>query len=98
MLMAKAHGKRTILIQHIGAIPFASGLLRAAMSAANLLVTRPMLWAADERVFISDTVREDLLGDPPRHASELLFNGVDGAIFHPGESGGRMLCPRRASR
>ena len=85
MLMAKAWGKRTILIQHIADIPFSSWFLRAAMRAANLLVTQPMLRAADERVFISDTVRNNLLGKPPRQASELLFNGVDTSIFHPSE-------------
>lgn len=85
LLMAKAQGKRTILVQHIAAIPFSSPVLRAVMSLANFLVTRPMLWAADERVFISDTVRRELLGETPRLSSELLFNGVDAAIFHPGE-------------
>jgi glycosyltransferase involved in cell wall biosynthesis len=44
-----------------------------------------MLWAADVRVFISDTVRQDLLGTPPRLPYELLFNGVDASIFHPDE-------------
>jgi starch synthase len=84
LLMAKAQGKRTILIQHIAGIPFSSPVLRLLVGAANFLVTRPMLWAADERVFISDTVRRELLG----HRSQsgvLLFNGVDHAIFHPAE-------------
>ena len=85
MLVAKARGKRTILIQHIADIAFPSRLLRAIMRAANLLVTQPMLRAADERVFISDAVRKKLLGKPPRQASELLFNGVDTSIFHPSE-------------
>jgi glycosyltransferase involved in cell wall biosynthesis len=44
-----------------------------------------MLSAADVRVFISDTVRHDLLGKTPKHASELLFNGIDRTIFHPGK-------------
>ena len=86
LLMAKAQGKRTILIQHVAAIPFSSKVLRAFMRVANFLVTRPMLWAADERVFISDTVRRDLLGNAPQRDSELLFNGVDGTIFHAGRS------------
>lgn len=84
VLLAKACGKRVVLIQHIAGIPFASRLLRAAMALANMIVTRPMLWAADARVFISDTVRRDLLGTPARHSFELLFNGVDGTVFHPG--------------
>jgi len=83
MLFAKVHRKRTVLVQHISMIPFASPVLRAVMSVANVLATRPMLWAADERVFISDTVRQDLLGASARQSSELLFNGVDQTIFHP---------------
>jgi glycosyltransferase involved in cell wall biosynthesis len=46
-----------------------------------------MLRAADARVFISETVRHDLLGDPPRLTSELLFNGVDATIFRVEASG-----------
>ena len=83
MVMAKLRRKRVVLIQHIAAIPFASRLLRGVMRLANLLVTRPMLWAAAEVVFISATVREDLLGSPPRRSCHLVFNGVDGAVFHP---------------
>ncbi|WP_260862051.1 glycosyltransferase family 4 protein [Citrobacter sp. Marseille-Q6884] len=83
MIMAKRHGKPIVLIQHIAAIPFRSPLLRLLMQLANLVVTRPMLWAADARVFISDTVRHDLLGTPARYPYKLLFNGVDSAIFYP---------------
>ncbi len=83
MLLAKIRGRRVILIQHIAGIPFSSRVLRLILDAANRLVTRPMLWAADVRVFISDTVREELLGDSSRRSSELLFNGVDRSIFHP---------------
>jgi starch synthase len=84
LLMARLFGKRTVLIQHIAHIPFASPMLRFAMAVANRLVTRPMLWAADACVFISDTVRRDLLGTPPRLCFSLQFNGVDHDIFHPG--------------
>jgi glycosyltransferase involved in cell wall biosynthesis len=85
LMIGKACGKRVVLIQHIASIPFSSAMLRAIMGAANWLVTRPMLWAADTRVFISDAVRDDLLGTPARHPYELLFNGVDAKIFHPSE-------------
>jgi glycosyltransferase involved in cell wall biosynthesis len=82
MVLAKVHRKRVILIQHIAGIPFTSRFLRLILKAANQIVTRPMLRAADVRVFISDTVRQELLGHkgPP---SELLFNGVDHEIFRP---------------
>lgn len=83
LLIAKASGRPVILVQHIAEIAFSSPVLRLVMKVANALVTRPMLWAADERVFISDTVRHALLGTPPRASCTLLFNGVNGAIFHP---------------
>lgn len=83
MIIAKLHGKPVVLIQHIAAIPFRSPALRLLMRLANLVVTRPMLWAADVRIFISDTVRHDLLGTPARYPYKLLFNGVDSAIFYP---------------
>jgi starch synthase len=83
LLLAKLFGKPVVLVQHIAGIPFSSRALRFAMTLANAISTRPMLWAADARVFISDTVRHDLLGTPSRHSCELLFNGVDAGIFHP---------------
>ena len=83
LLIAKWRSKRVILIQHIAGIPFSSRMLRTVMKVANVLVTRPMLWAADEQVFISETVRQDLLGRGASQSSELLFNGVDGSIFYP---------------
>jgi glycosyltransferase involved in cell wall biosynthesis len=83
MVMAKLRRRRVVLVQHIAAIPFASAAMRALMRLANALVTAPMLSAADEVVFISATVRADLLGTPPRRPAHLLFNGVDGTIFRP---------------
>lgn len=86
LLMAKFYGKRIILIQHIAGIAFSSRVLRSVMALANLVVTRPMLWAADALVFISDTVRHELVGTPARLPCQLLFNGVDGAVFHAQDS------------
>jgi glycosyltransferase involved in cell wall biosynthesis len=57
------------------------------MALANRLVTRPMMRAADELVFISDTVREDLLGRTAWRDYRLIFNGVDTAVFHPASVG-----------
>lgn len=85
MIASRMRGKRVVLVQHIAGIPFSSPVLRAVMALANLLVTGPMLWAARERIFISDTVRDELLGTPSRLPCSLLFNGVDGAVFHPPE-------------
>lgn len=80
MFLAKAQRKRIIIVQHISEIPFRSRPLRWLMRVANFVVTRPMLRAADARVFISDTVRQDLADGGLE--SELLFNGVDGTIFN----------------
>lgn len=84
LLMARARAKPVVLIQHIAAIPFASALLGGVMRLANRVVTRPMLAAADEVVFISDTVRAELLGTPPRRSCHLVFNGVDASVFQAG--------------
>lgn len=94
-ILAKFWRRKIILIQHIGAIPFSSPVLRLLMKLANMLVTRPMLSAADEIVFISDTVRLELLGSPPRRASTVLFNGVDSAVFHPPLQPGKPKTGRR---
>ncbi len=83
MLAARLQRRKVVLIQHIAGIAFSSALLRGIMALANLLVTRPMLRAADRLVFISDTVRRDLLGDPARRDYRLVFNGVDRAVFYP---------------
>jgi starch synthase len=82
-IMAKFCGKPVILIQHIASIAFANRALRALMHAANFLVTRPMLAAANHLVFISDVVRRELIGEPARRSFSLLYNGVDTSIFHP---------------
>lgn len=83
MIFARLHRKPAVLVQHIAAIPFANPLLSGLMALANRLVTRPMMAAADRVAFISATVRDDLLGSPPRRPAMLVFNGVDQSIFHP---------------
>jgi starch synthase len=82
LAMARMRGRPVVLIQHIAGIPFASALMRGVMALANALVTRPMLAAADRLVFISDTVRRDLLGEAARRDYSLLFNGVDAKVFN----------------
>ena len=84
LVLARRRGKPVVLVQHIAAIPFASRLLRGVMALANRIVTRPMLRAASHVVFISATVRDELLGRPAWRDSTLAFNGVDSTLFHPG--------------
>jgi glycosyltransferase involved in cell wall biosynthesis len=78
-----------VLVQHIGAIPYRSPVLRAAMGVANRLATRPLLGRASQAVFISDAVRRQFPDVRFRKAPKLLFNGVDHALFRaplPGEA------------
>lgn len=83
MIAARLQRRQVVLIQHIAAIAFSSPVLRKVMALANVLVTRPMLRAADRLVFISDAVRQELLGQPAWRDYRLLFNGVDGTVFYP---------------
>jgi starch synthase len=83
LLAARFRRKPVVLIQHIAGIAFSSPVLRVVMALANVVATRPMLRAADRLVFISDTVRQELLGDAARRDYRLVFNGVDGALFYP---------------
>lgn len=89
MLLGKLRGKPVVLIQHIAGIDFANPVMRGLMRLANCLVTRPMLHAADRLVFISDSVRRDLLGEPAQRNFLLLFNGVDTTIFHARDASAR---------
>jgi len=92
LLTSRSRRKPVVLIQHISGIAFSSRILRSLMRLANMLVTRQMTRAADKLVFISDTVRRDLLGDPAWREYRLAFNGVDGTLFYPPvapSSGGR---------
>lgn len=84
-------GKPWILIQHIGAIPYSSALLRAALASANRVVTQRMLNNASQAIFISDIVRQNFDGITYRRTPKLMFNGVDKNLFHFPEEGEKAL-------
>jgi glycosyltransferase involved in cell wall biosynthesis len=79
---ARRHQKPWILIQHIGQIAYSNPLLRLAMAVANRLVTRPLLSAAPQVLFISDAVRSFFAGASFNSPPQLLLNGVDQDLFH----------------
>jgi glycosyltransferase involved in cell wall biosynthesis len=83
MVAARWARKPVILVQHIAEIPFRNPVLRRLMRLANRIVTRRMIASADRVVFISATVRDAFRGWPSRCAPELVFNGVDSAVFRP---------------
>ena len=80
---ARRYEKPWLLVQHIGAIPYSSLVLRTAMRAANGSVTRPLIRQAPQTVFISDLVRRFFAEDLPAGRGPLLFNGVDHRVFSP---------------
>lgn len=81
--------KPWILIQHIGAIPYSSALLRATLAAANFAITRRMLSSASQAVFISDVVQRHFEGMRYSRSPQLMFNGVDNGLFHCPQAGDR---------
>lgn len=83
---AKRHCKPWMLVQHIGAIPYRSLVLRGAIGAANRIVTRRLLASAPQAVFISDMVRQSFAGVNWKSAPALLFNGVDHHLFEPADA------------
>ena len=82
-LAARARCKPVVLMQHIAGLEFSSAIFRTMMAAANATMTRPMLRAADQVVFISETVKARFATVPLKRPPCLLFNGVDTDIFHP---------------
>ncbi len=81
MLAARWHAKPVVLVQHIAAVPYSNPVLRLVMRAANALIARPMLAAADQAVFISDTVVQHFATVRFKVPPRLIFNGVDTDVF-----------------
>ena len=83
MLASRWLGKPVVLVQHIGAIEYRNPITRRLMSAATALITRPILAAANQVVFISEAVK--LAFDDVRYKAppQLVFNGVDPDTFKP---------------
>lgn len=81
MLAARWHRKPVVLTQHIAAVPYRSPLLRGVMAAANALIARPMLRAADQVVFISEAVALAFARVRFKAQPRCIFNGVDTDVF-----------------
>ncbi len=81
-LAARWYGKPIILIQHIGSIPFANRFLKGLMHIANRLVTRPIMRAVDQTVFISHTVRAQFSSLNYQREPQILFNGINAHRHH----------------
>jgi glycosyltransferase involved in cell wall biosynthesis len=73
----------TIIIQHIGFIPYRNFLLNLVMRFANSVATRPMLSCAEQVVFISETTKKYFGNLHFKRVPELIFNGVDSDLYRP---------------
>jgi glycosyltransferase involved in cell wall biosynthesis len=80
-LLAQFRKLPTIIVQHIGFVPYSSPVLNAAMRFANAIVTRPMLSRAAQVVFISETTRNFFGQLRFRRPPEIVFNGVDTDLY-----------------
>jgi glycosyltransferase involved in cell wall biosynthesis len=83
-IAARRAGRRVLVTQHIGHVPYRNPLLRGLHGAANQLLGRWILGTADQVVFESATVQEYFsrfvrFRSPP----QLVQNGVDGERFAP---------------
>lgn len=81
--LARRHGKRLVVTQHIGQLPLPP-LLRPLLGAANRLGARAVLKNAAGVAFISPVVRayfESLVGPVPTFHD--VPNGVDTTLFCP---------------
>jgi glycosyltransferase involved in cell wall biosynthesis len=81
-LFASLRGVPTIVIQHIGFVPYKNPALNALMKIANSTVTRPMLSRAQQVVFISETTKNFFGSLRFKSPPEVVLNGVDTDLYH----------------
>jgi glycosyltransferase involved in cell wall biosynthesis len=93
-LLARWLGRPVMLTQHIGAVPYANPILRVLMHCMNRVVTRPVLAAADQVVFISKLTAEKFRSVTCRRPPHIIFNGADSELFHPARDAGERAAIR----
>jgi len=72
-----------VIVQHIATVPYRSFIVAKLMKMANLIITKPMLRAADQVVFISQITERKFRDFRFVRRPMLVFNGVDAEVFHP---------------
>lgn len=93
---ARTHRKPFVVVQHIGAVPYRSRILRTIMEVANRMIAAPLLGSADQVVFISQLVQRYFAGLGWRRPPALIFNGVDTEVFSPAPDASAVALARRA--
>ena len=83
-VIARCRGKPVVVTQHIGEIPYDSGLLRWTLGLLNRTLGRWVLTRAQRTIFISPVVRDYFSTFCQfRHEPQHIPNGVDNNIFTP---------------
>jgi glycosyltransferase involved in cell wall biosynthesis len=82
-LLARVRGVPTIIVQHIGSVPYSHLALNLAMKVSNTVVTRPMLSRATQVIFISETTKSFFSRLRFNRSPEIVFNGVDTDLYCP---------------
>lgn len=83
-VIARYRGKPVVVTQHIGEIPYDSGLLRWTLGFLNRTLGRWVLSRAQQTIFISPAVRDYFSAFCQfRHKPQYISNGVDNDIFAP---------------
>lgn len=83
-VLARWHGKKVLVTQHIGLVPYRNPVLRFMMKAATRLIGETLLRRADQTVFISDRVAEACGRRMKfRRSPRMIANGVDTDLFYP---------------
>lgn len=82
--MGRRQGKRVILTEHVGLVPYGSALLSAAQRAAVASLGRATVGACDAVAVLNNRVADEMrpLLRPGAPLVKVL-NGVDGAVFRP---------------
>ncbi|MCK6577357.1 MAG: glycosyltransferase family 4 protein [Anaerolineae bacterium] len=81
---ARRGGRRVILTEHVGSVPYNNLLFRAAQASAMATLGRACLRGCDEVVVLNGRVAAELQPLLPRRVSlRRIPNGVDAALFHP---------------
>ena len=81
-LMARTMGRRLVVTQHIGQVPYRNPVPRWLLEVLNRVIARTVLVPADAVIYISHQVMtyfESLVGS--RGTFLLVANGVDGRVF-----------------
>jgi len=82
-LSAKLHRKPILIVQHLGDALFSNALVQTLARLGERIVTRPMLSAADQVAFISQTVASHFRSTRLRRPAPVSFTGIDTSIFGP---------------